>query len=619
MQSNVRVFKEKGFDARENLLRHSEFKLFRDMPENAAITPESGAHFLREAEKMLGEEIPLLPLSLYREFKLTGVRSRFERLHHKRRDMLFYMTLAEAYERKGRFIQKIADLIWAILEETCWVIPAHYSHCPTNPNQEIPENYVESQTQGLDLYAANCCSTLAAARYLLKDELDKISPIICKRIDYQVILRGAIPFATVPYRWTGEINGGFVNNWVTDICSTILFATAVCVEDYELRCLVVNRAMRYLDNFTAHYPIDGFCDEGPGYWSGAGGNYFDCLELIEDMTGGKITAYDAKIVKNLGEYIANANIDESYYLNFADAKPKLEQPGKMIMRYGKKCGSEELYSFGKMAETKASPNRHRYFVNTYREIKDAMTPEVLLADKVLGKESVWYGENKIAIFREGTDTGKGLYLAMKGGNNHESHNHKDVGCIVVYSNGKPVIVDPAYGSYDNGFFGPTRYHRWYMKSSYHSVPSVNGFEEDTGPLAASSDESFDGATKTVSMELSGAFPKEAGILSMRRTAKMGEGEIRITDAVKLLADGDIHFNFTFVDKPEIISDGKIKISDGRMLEFNPEGTETVIEKVENTYLPYEDLKFDVLWNRECLWRLVIKSHSKEKELTVTIK
>ena len=32
MQSNVRVFKENGFEARENLLRYSEFKPFSDMP-----------------------------------------------------------------------------------------------------------------------------------------------------------------------------------------------------------------------------------------------------------------------------------------------------------------------------------------------------------------------------------------------------------------------------------------------------------------------------------------------------------------------------------------------------------------------------------------------------------
>jgi methionyl aminopeptidase len=39
--------------------------------------------------------------------------------------MLSYMTLAEIYEDKGRFTEKIATVAWAIMEEASWVIPAH--------------------------------------------------------------------------------------------------------------------------------------------------------------------------------------------------------------------------------------------------------------------------------------------------------------------------------------------------------------------------------------------------------------------------------------------------------------------------------------------------------------
>ena len=618
MKSGIRAFNERGYSAEGNVLPFSEFILNRDIPRNAKINDEVGVHYVEKAEKYLEEEIPLLPLHLYREFKLTGVRSNFERYHHARRDMLFYMTLAEAYERQGRFVEKIADVLWAILEETSWVIPAHYPHCPLNPSQQIPENYREDQMPGLDLYAANCCSTVALTRYLLKDELDAISPAICKRIDYQVYLRGVRPFATMPFSWSGEF-GGACNNWLTNITSSILFATAVCVEDYELRCRIVDKAMRYLDNFTAHYPFDGYCDEGPGYWSGAGGSYFDCIEMIDDMTGGKITVYDSEIVKNMGEYIANANIDNEYYLNFADARPILHQPGKMIMRYGKKCGSEELYSFGKMAEAKNSPNRYYFFGMAYRCYKNSLVPEIHEGDKVLGKKTVWYEGNKVAIFRESNDTSRGFYLATKGGHNQESHNHKDVGCIVVYYNGKPVIIDPSHGSYDNGYFGPTRYQRWYTKSSYHSIPTVNGEEQSAGIVAASSNEAFDSATKTVTMELRDTFPKESGILSMTRKCHMDNGFITVTDSVKCEIESDICFNYLTLDEPEIIEYGKLRIAQGRSFEFDAAGLETVIEKVENKLLPYEDLNIKGIWERDCLWRIVLKCRDTEKEVTVIVK
>ena len=618
MKSGIRVFSERGYTAKGNVLPFEEFVLNRDLPRDARINDEIGAYYVEKAEEYLNEEIPLLPLSLYREYRLTGVRSNFENYHHGRRYMLMYLALAEAYERKGRFVEKAADLLWAILEETSWVIPAHYFLSPINPAQQLPENFKEDEIPGLDLYAANCCATVALAKYLLKDELDAISPAICKRIDYQVYLRGVRPFATMAFEWTGEF-GNNCNNWLTNITSTILFATAVCTEDYELRCRVVDRAMRYLDNFSAFYPADGGCNEGPGYWDAAGGNFFDCLEIIDDMTGGKITVYDSPNIKNMGEYIANFNIDGNWFLNFADCHPHLEADGKMIMRFGKKCDSEELYSFGKMAEANIPTRRYYYFCFAYRVYKNSLLPEISESEKVKGKPAMWYDSNKVAIFRESENTSEGLYLATKGGHNRESHNHNDVGCLVVYSNGKPIIVDPSHGSYDNDFFGKTRYLRWYMKSSYHSVPLVNGIEESDGADMKSSDEVFDGETKTVSMELKDAFPKEAGILSMKRTCHMGEGFVTVTDSVKCEDVSEICFNYLTVDEPRIIENGRLQIADGRTFEFDPTGLDTVIEKVENTLLPYEDLDIRWKWGRDCLWRIVLKANATEKTVTVTIK
>jgi len=106
MKSGIRVFKDRGITARGNLLSRGDFRLNRDIAEEK-IRKESGDFFVAQAEEMLEEEIPFLPLSLYRDFSLTAVRSRFERKHHRRRAMLLSLTLAEAYERKGRFVEKI--------------------------------------------------------------------------------------------------------------------------------------------------------------------------------------------------------------------------------------------------------------------------------------------------------------------------------------------------------------------------------------------------------------------------------------------------------------------------------------------------------------------------------
>ncbi len=620
MRSEIRVFSRNNLrersTVRELLLPYDKFELYSDLKEKR-INDEKGAYLVSRAEQYLEEPIPFLPLSLYRDFFITGVRSAFEAKHHRRRDMLYYLASAEAYERKGRFMERIADLIWAMLEETSWVIPAHYCHSPNDTETSIPEVYNEEDVPALDLYAGATCSLMATVKYLLEDELNAINPIICKRMDRQIYLRGIRPFIVLSPRWSGE-TPGFIDNWLTVITADILNACAITVKDPELRMRVVFRAMTYLDNFTAYYPEDGCCDEGPGYWGAAPASFFDCLEIMEDMSGGKINIYGDPMIRKMVEYIVNFNIHGNTYITFADAKPHLEQDGKMIVRYGEKCGSQSVVAFGKHIASANPIDRYYFFGFSYRELKDAMEPEVKEAEPTLANTAVWYDGYKIAIFRESSDTSKGLFLATKGGSNGEMHNHNDVGSLVVYADGQPIIIDPSIGSYDHGFFGDERYGRWYMKSSYHSIPLVDGKEQLTGKRYASRNESCDLAAKRVTMDLAGAFPADAGILKMQRTCALADGEITVEDEVVLDHVGDIRFNYLSIDMPEVISEGKLKVGAGRTFTFDKK-LELKIEKVENTWLPYEDLSFRGLWNRECLWRIVLCAKAEKYTSVISIK
>ena len=616
MRSEIRIFKDSGITAAGKILPLAAFRLNRDVSATR-IGDEKGSRFVAEAEKMLDETIPLLPLSLYRDFSKTTVRSRFEKPHHRRRQMLFYMTLAEAYERQGRFTEKIADTLWAIMEESSWVLPAHCYNSVLAPGTSVPEIYDETQMPGLDLYAGDDCATLALVRHLLRSELDAISPIICRRITHMIYLRGIRPFVSYPFGWTGE-KGNRPNNWVTNITSNILFATALTEADTEMRERVADRAMRYLDNFTAGYPEDGSCDEGPGYWSGAAGNYFDCLEILEDLSDGAIRVYDHPLVRKMCEYIADVHIADKYYLNFADAHPRLEAEGKLILRCGEKCDSPTLRAFGRFAAAQESAQKYLFFGMCYRVYKNALLPEIHEADPVPARKSVWFAGNKIAILRENEEKGKGLFLAVKGGNNAESHNHKDVGCLVVYADGRPLIVDPSHGSYDNGFFGPTRYGRWFMKSSYHSIPCADGIEQGVGAAFASSDEQFDEANASLSLDLHKAFPAEAGITRMRRTASLQNGTVTVTDDVSLDHEGEILFPYVTLDEPKLLAAGKIALGE-REITYDPDGVTASIEKVENTWLPYDDLNFRAVWGTDCLWRICLRTKARAKCVTLTIR
>ena len=620
-KSNTRVFYQKGYLKNykiqdENVLPFSEFELLPDLKERRP-DPMVGDYILGEAERYLAMDIPLLPLSLYRDLKLTGVRSRFENLYGLRRDMLVYMTFAEYYEGKGRFFDKIVDVLWAIMEESSWTLPAHTGHSPEHPNTDVPDAWREDQVPALDLQNAQTAAALSMVYYLFRKKLDEINPIICEKLRHLVYIRSIRAYMVGQYIWTGDTKEGFIDNWLTNITSCILFSTAVTCEEFSVRKRILERSMHRIDNFTAYYTEDGYCDEGPGYWGGAGGNLFDCLELIDVMSGGKITVYDSPLIKNIGEYISRFNIDGEYYLNFSDARPKCRYDGLMMMRYGKKCGSETLYSFGKMLTARFDGRQHYYYAHSYRMMKDFLSPRIKEAEPVLAQKTVWYENNKVAIFRETEISSKGMYIATKGGTNAEMHNHNDVGCLVVYYDGKPVIVDPSHGSYNHGFFGATRYDRWFMKSSYHSVPTVDGIEELPGLEFRSRDEHCDVEKQTVTMDLALAFPKEAGIEKMIRTVSLTGGVATVKDEVVADHVADIHFNYLTLDEPKLIGEGLLDIGSGRTFKFDT-SLKLDVERVINFRDPIDDLDFMSSWGRECLWRIVLSSKAHSAVSTVVI-
>ncbi|MBJ2355529.1 hypothetical protein, partial [Sphaerochaeta sp. S2] len=91
------------------------------------ISPVSSL-IIKRAEKVVSQAIPALPASLYLSFSRTGNRTTFEECYFTRRRMLGTLTLAYCLKPKEVILDKIIDLVWAIVEETSWCLPAHNSY-----------------------------------------------------------------------------------------------------------------------------------------------------------------------------------------------------------------------------------------------------------------------------------------------------------------------------------------------------------------------------------------------------------------------------------------------------------------------------------------------------------
>ena len=179
-----RVFEERKFNVDRKVLPYDQFKLFIDQEQGFTINEEQIPRILMQAEEALEREIPQLYAHEFMMFRRDGNRSIFESRYFPRRDIALKLALGEYIERKGRFTDKLIDVLWLILEETTWVLPAHN---PSKPgvNCCLPYAY-HGEVDYIDLFAATTAATLSWIYYLCHDILDAVTTLVSERLVFEL-------------------------------------------------------------------------------------------------------------------------------------------------------------------------------------------------------------------------------------------------------------------------------------------------------------------------------------------------------------------------------------------------------------------------------------------------
>lgn len=597
----MRVFEKNKISPRGLILSKDEFRLFAD-ERNSTPDPEKMKKIVKVAENYLNAQITTIPLWDYRQYMEQGSVAIYSRGYMERLDKLIYLGVAEWYENKGRFLDALLDWIWAILEMSSWVLPEHTWHLPHHALTKVPPVAGDKYMHGLELGSVYLGATLALVFTLNKEAIRASSPIIEARIIHELKERIIKPYLFCVFSWEGE-RGNKVNNWCPWNISNILLTTALIEEKQYDRERVVEKALFHLDNFINGYKDDGGCDEGPTYWGAAAGALEDCLEILSDMSGGKIDVWGEPIIKAMGEYIVKFNITGNRFVNFADCGSVCTHDGAQIRRYGEKCGSDILAAFGDVMSTYNTPNVH--FRHPYRSLRALMTPVVSAQDvKPKAATSCYFPDLKVMIERESENPDKGFFLAVKGGTNGESHNHNDVGSFVVYYDGKPVLIDVGVGAYTRQTFSPQRYELWFMQSRYHNLPMFDNVGEKEGGGYTSRDEVYDAEARSLTMDISGAYESHVGVKHLIRTCTFGDGKITIEDNVQLDGEHEIAFSFMTHKEPTVRGDGRISLPMDRTLCYDPTSLTAAVDEIDPV-----GLNSVSAWGSEKLWRIRLYTRS----------
>ena len=491
-----------------SLLPQADDSFWRD-----SIPQEMRQSYIQYGKQYLGKPWTVLPWTVFAENKQTGNRVNYEALCFEKRRQLAALVMAEIMEGKGRFMGDIIDGIGSFCEETWWGIPAHY-----------PKAVPLLELQEVDLFNAETASLIVWTRYMLEKQFDAFSPDLCQRIDREIERRILQPAVENDYWWK---TAGM--NWNPWICSNWLACVLICEKDEARKAEAIAQIRKATQAFIDAYPEDGGCDEGPGYWDRAAASMFEVMRLLN------FGSVEPKIQK-MAAYAYKTYIGNDYCVCFADAhENKAVQQVNIVYPFGLWLNDKTMREFGaylgRQKGVLTNPaalydksgnfptlGRELFFLCHINDFIAENPQEPLLKD-------VWLPDLQIMTARRGN-----LYVAMKGGTNGESHNHNDVGSFIVYAP-TPLFIDPAVGEYTAKTFSKDRYDVWTMQSGYHNLPQINGIDQKDGK---------DYAAKVVrhkegqlTLELAGAYPKDAAVKSWQRTVTAMKSGLSVTEDYEL--------------------------------------------------------------------------------------
>ncbi|MCD8540683.1 MAG: heparinase II/III-family protein [Leadbetterella sp.] len=594
---------------RESLLPVKEWKPYPQTPGEwkQAVRDSVLSLLVKAGEAALKKEMPQASASLLLEYVRSGDRAKYQDVSYARRNNLMDMMLAESIEDKGRFTEAIMNYIWAICEETYWGVPAHLSV------QKAGSGLPDAEDPTVDLFAAETAGVLALADYFTGEKLDKISPLLRKRIYSETRRKVFDPLKQAGrYSYLSKTNP--VNNWNPWVVSNIVLSALLLEKDETLRTQNAYTYTAFMDSYLNSLGDDGGCDEGPSYWFAAGACVYDVLQLLQSASAGRIDYYDDPLIRNMAAYIYKMHIADDYFVNFADADPKLRPDGLMLFNFGEAIKDPQLMAFGQWAFRKYPHSISISGFHRMRKIHNLLSLPRIHKEKYDFQpvSEAWLKDIQVMTAR----ASNGFYLATHAGHNAESHNHNDVGDFILYYQGEPVIIDAGRGNYTARTFSSRRYELWFTQSEYHNLPVINGFGQVAGRKYEASDVSVIRTEKenTLQMDIAPAYSAKAGVESWKRQVKLNKvkNQVEINDQYVLgQAPASLQQVFMTVCETDLSTPGKIifKVPGNKpvSLSYDPGRWEVSTDLPSTEGMEYNSFK--TKWNKRAVRRILLTARN----------
>ena len=441
------------------------------------------------------------------------------------------------YYDNEEYFDNLVDTIWDYCNEYTWAPLGHYnSYYNRKPTDYDP---------GLiDIYASSIAFSLAEIKHLMADRLPQI---VIDRITAEIRRRTIEPYINRRFFWEHHDN-----NW-TAVCAGAVGGVLLyeAPDVYEANRERLRASMQCYIN---SYADDGVCVEGSAYWGFGFGFFTVFASLLYEYSGGKENYFEIPKVKQMAMFIQKTFLDTNCMVSFGDCNPTenywIGLPHMLKLYYGD--------AIDNLPEAKGTIMAYQHFAFALRSViyfdKKYVSNEELKPVLYNMKSSGW-------MLKRTTKYG----IAIKGGNNGESHNHNDVGSFILAKDNKEIFVDVGAGPYVDGYHGNKRYTFFHPSSWSHNVPYFGDKPQDGIRREPNVIIDYDEKTNTASYEFARAYGLDY-VKSINRSFVLNEDNIILTDVFDVVDGTPITERFVTYSKP--VLEGDVLILDG--VKFKPD-------------------------------------------------
>lgn len=507
-----------------------------DRPAWDALPAPEKQRLSMRADRWMEAEIPPLTASAYISFSRVGIAADYEKNRRIRRDMLRDLVLGTCVMPDGRYDMKLADVIWAICEETSWVLPGHNPSAMGRGARPLPD----ADQPRVDWAAAETAADLALAVQMISSRLDAVSPQLIERMAREVERRVIRPFRTLAgSAWMCGPKGEAMR-----CLSGCMMAFLTFEESSQHRWTCAGKAMDLFDELLGRFPADGSIPGGLDEWAAAVEPVIDIVMMVLSVSRGSVDMRREKRIRLMAHYPVFCHMAQGWFLNMGahSMKPALRAP--LLYRVGAYIGDEALCDLGVFLERTLPPDGDEADMGLFHRTADLFNAPLMAQESVRPpfRRQGYYALAQIMVARRAEDSERGLAVAVRGGANGQLGAHADAGNFVLFCEGEPVLIDA-------GFLADT---------ACHNLPLIGAMGQSLGASFGAQDVScrLEEDYAMISMNLSGAYPPQSGVYAWQRTLvyERDSNMVQLMEFFDLKDFKAVSFHFITPFEPELGED-----------------------------------------------------------------